>query len=89
MALPESNRYLGTEVEGLCSKSESSPEGCKLLEGRGFNVYVAIDVQTILEINAGIIRELKDSDYYLLSISAARKWTLTFEGHCFRITSWR
>jgi hypothetical protein len=37
----------------------------KLLENRGFEVYIAIDVQTILEINADIIRELKDSDYYL------------------------
>jgi hypothetical protein len=38
---------------------------CKLLEKRGFEVYVAIDVQTILDINSGIIRELKNSDCYL------------------------
>jgi hypothetical protein len=37
----------------------------KLLENRGFDVYIAIDVQTILEINAGIIRELKGSDCHL------------------------
>jgi hypothetical protein len=37
----------------------------ELLEGRGFDVYIAVDVQTILEINTGIIRELKDSDCYL------------------------
>jgi hypothetical protein len=37
----------------------------KLLEERGFDVYIAIDVQTILEINTGIIRELKNSDCYL------------------------
>ena len=36
-----------------------------LLERRGFDVYVAIDVQTLLEINERIIRELKNSDYYL------------------------
>lgn len=36
-----------------------------LLLGRGFDVYVAINAQTIPEINAGIIRELKDSDCYL------------------------
>jgi hypothetical protein len=36
-----------------------------LLLKRGFDVYVAIDVQTILEINTGIIRELKNSDCYL------------------------
>jgi hypothetical protein len=37
----------------------------KLLERRGFDVYIAVDVQTILEINTGIIRELKNSDCYL------------------------
>jgi hypothetical protein len=37
----------------------------QLLRERGFDVYVAIDVQTILEINADIIRELKNSDCYL------------------------
>jgi hypothetical protein len=37
----------------------------KLLEKRGFDVYIAIDAQTIPEINAGIIGELKNSDCYL------------------------
>jgi hypothetical protein len=37
-----------------------------LLIARGFDVYVAIDAQTILEINRGIIRELKGSDCYLI-----------------------
>jgi len=37
----------------------------KLLETRGFDVYIAVDVQTILDINRGIIRELKNSDCYL------------------------
>lgn len=36
-----------------------------LLEQRGFDVYIAINVQTILEINADIVRELKNSDCYL------------------------
>ena len=36
-----------------------------LLESRGFAAYVAIDVQTILDINGGIIRELKNSDCFL------------------------
>lgn len=36
-----------------------------VLEQRGFVVYVAIEAQTILEINRGIIRELKNSDCYL------------------------
>jgi hypothetical protein len=37
-----------------------------LLEQRGFDVYVAVDVQTLLEINARIIAELKNSDCFLL-----------------------
>lgn len=37
----------------------------KMIEDRGFDVYVAIDAQTILEINTGIIGELKGSDCYL------------------------
>lgn len=37
----------------------------KVLNDRCFSAYVAIDVQTILDINGGIIRELKDSDCYL------------------------
>ena len=37
----------------------------ELLRARGFSVYVAIAVQTILEINADIIGELKNSDCYL------------------------
>jgi hypothetical protein len=36
------------------------------LEARGFDVYVAVDVQTIQEINEGIIRELKNSDCFLM-----------------------
>jgi hypothetical protein len=35
------------------------------LRSRGFEVYVAINAQTILEINAGIIAELKNSGCYL------------------------
>lgn len=37
----------------------------KLLERRGFEVYLAINAQTILEINTGIIGELTNSDCYL------------------------
>ena len=37
----------------------------RLLGERGFDVYLAIEAQTILEINAGIIGELKNSDCYL------------------------
>jgi hypothetical protein len=36
-----------------------------LLRRRGFEAYVAIDAQTILEINRGIIGELRNSDCYL------------------------
>jgi hypothetical protein len=38
---------------------------CALLEQRGFAVYLAVDVQTLLEINERIIGELKNSDCYL------------------------
>src|SRR5262249_26529145 len=38
---------------------------CNILIDRKFESYLAIDIQTILEINDGIIRELKDSDCYL------------------------
>jgi hypothetical protein len=34
-------------------------------EPYNFEVYVAKNVQSIFEINSGIVRELKDSDYYL------------------------
>lgn len=47
------------------SELEVARQVGKLLERRGFNVYIAVDVQTILEINTGIIRELKNSDCYL------------------------
>src|SRR5690242_4859869 len=36
-----------------------------LLQERGYSAYLAIGVQTILEINSGIIGELKNSDCYL------------------------
>jgi hypothetical protein len=37
----------------------------RLLKRKGYDVYVAINAQTLLEINAGIILELKNSDCYL------------------------
>lgn len=36
-----------------------------MLTRRGFQPYIAKEVQTIFEINSGIIKELKDSDCYL------------------------
>lgn len=41
-------------------------EICAKLRDRGFKPYLAIAAQTILEINAGIIRELRSSDHYVL-----------------------
>jgi hypothetical protein len=38
---------------------------CIVLDRRGFEAYLAINAQTILEINSGIIGELKNSDCYL------------------------
>jgi hypothetical protein len=37
----------------------------RALRARGFNYYIAKDIQSILEINSGIIWELKNSDGYL------------------------
>jgi hypothetical protein len=36
-----------------------------MLEGLGFDVYVAIQAQSIEDVNSGIIRHLERSDYYL------------------------
>jgi hypothetical protein len=36
-----------------------------MLQQQGFRPYLAIDVRTILDINGGIIRELKNSDCYV------------------------
>jgi hypothetical protein len=55
----------------------------KLLEARGFNVYIAIDVQTILEINTRIIRELKDSDCYLCVNFCREKIGAAYRGSLF------
>jgi hypothetical protein len=46
-------------------EKEVATKIAELLDDRGFSPYVAIDVQTILDINGGIIRELKNSDCYL------------------------
>jgi hypothetical protein len=47
------------------AEKAAAKEISEMLETRGFYVYVAIDAQTILDINGGIIRELKSSDCYL------------------------
>ncbi|MGA2905339.1 MAG: toll/interleukin-1 receptor domain-containing protein [Candidatus Korobacteraceae bacterium] len=47
------------------AEKEVAAKVASLLRDRGFNAYVAIDVQTILDINGGIIHELKNSDCYL------------------------
>lgn len=60
---------LKTKVFVSCGQREDEKaigrEVCELLAARGFNVYLAIDVQTIHEINERIIRELKNSDCFL------------------------
>jgi hypothetical protein len=55
----------------------------ELLEKRGFDVYIAIDVQTILEINTGIIRELKGSDYYLFVNFCRERIGVDYRGSLF------
>jgi hypothetical protein len=61
----------------------------KLLETRGFDVYIAIDVQTILEINTGIIRELKDSDCYLFVNFVREPISGGYRDLCFPIRNWQ
>jgi len=56
--------FLSCGQHGL-EERQIAREICDMLVARGFKVYLAINVQTILEINTGIIDELKDSDFYL------------------------
>jgi hypothetical protein len=37
-----------------------------MLRSEGFSPYVATQIQTILDLNGEIIRELKQADYYFL-----------------------
>ena len=37
-----------------------------MLSSEGFSPYVATQIQTMLDLNGQIIRELKEADYYLL-----------------------
>ena len=53
------------------------------LRSQGFNPYVAIEVQSILDINGGIIDELKSSDYYLF-MNFRRERVLGHNGEFFR-----
>ena len=48
----DSERAAAAEVKGA-------------LEHLGFNVYVAVETQSIEDVNSGIIRQLERSDYYL------------------------
>ncbi len=62
---------------------------CEMLRRRGFDVYLAIEAQTILEINAGIIRELKNSDCYLFVNFCRARSAVDSAGHCSRTRSLR
>lgn len=53
------------------------------LLNQGFNPYLAIEVQSILDINEGIISELKSSDYYLF-INFSREKVQGEKGEFFR-----
>lgn len=52
---------------GQATKEEkkAGKDVAKWLHRQGFIPYIAIEVQSILDINSGIINELKSSDYYL------------------------
>jgi len=65
------NRCMKSRVFVSCGQQDKNERRlaraiCELLEKRGFTTYLAIDVQTILEINERIIWELKNSDCYHL-----------------------
>lgn len=49
---------------------------------KGYDPYVAIQIQTILDLNSGIIGALKECDYYLF-VNFARE-TVAGEDSCFR-----
>ena len=76
-----------TEERAVARKVED------LLEKRGFDVYIAVDAQTIHEINTGIIRELKNSDCYLFvnfyREQVNRRRGGQRRGSLFQIRSWR
>jgi hypothetical protein len=55
----------------------------ELLEQRGFHVYLAVNAQTILEINARIIAELKNSDCYLFVNSCRERIGDKYRGSLF------
>lgn len=53
------------------------------LQSSGYDPYVAIEVQSLLDINGGIINELKRSDYYLF-INLRREKVLGHDGEFYR-----
>jgi len=72
------------------SCGQASPEERKVAQGLGawFNAngyasYVAIEVQSILDLNVGIVAELKTSDYYLF-INFKRELVTSADGSTFR-----
>lgn len=50
---------------------------------QGFDPYIAIEVQSILDLNGGVIGELKTSDYYLF-INFRREKILSDDGNFYR-----
>jgi hypothetical protein len=52
---------------GLARPNERAVAECvaKWFNSEGFEAYVAVTVQTIMDLNAGVIGALKNSDYYL------------------------
>jgi hypothetical protein len=52
-------------------------------DDQGFEPYVAIEVQSILDLNLGVINELKSSDYYLF-INFRREKVFSDDGDFYR-----
>jgi hypothetical protein len=58
----------------------------ELLGARGFDFFIAKDVQSIFEVNSGILWELKNSDCYLFVNFRREKltwWKREFRGSLF------
>ena len=69
--------------QGTTEEKDAANDVSSWLRSQGFYPYVAIEVQSILDINGGIIKELKSSDYYLF-INFRREKIMGRDGEFFR-----
>jgi hypothetical protein len=65
--------------QGIAQERDVARQLDQWFASQGFQPYVAIEVQSILDLNAGIIGELKTSDYYLF-VNFRREEVTAFAG---------